>query len=113
MEDSTVRLMECLCYGEKNAKTQDKLAEEMGASPLDVRKIVRTARTVDKVVICNYRDGKGYFLPETNEEVVEQYRMTYRRGKAVFAQLSALINAMGMGGQMTLEDLIAETEAIV
>ena len=113
MEDSTVMLMNCLGYGEKNAKTQGALAEEMGIPPIDVRRSVNDARTVDRVVICNYRNGKGYFLPETNDELMKQYRKTYRRGKAVFAQLSALMKAMEMNGQMTLEDLIAETEAIV
>ena len=113
MEENTARLVNCLCYGEKNAKTQEKIAEEMGVSPIDVRRTVNEARTVDRVVICNYRNGKGNFLPETNDELMEQYRKTYRRGKAVFAQLSALMKAMEMNGQMTIEDLIAETEAIV
>ena len=110
--ESTERLLLHLRYGERNAKTQEELAGEMGISPLTVRQTIYTARTVDKIVICNYRDGFGYFLPETQDEVMRQYKQTAKRGKSVFAQLSSIISALGTGGQMTLEDLIRETEAI-
>ena len=112
MSEGTEMLMEHLLYGERNAKTQEDLAVEMGITPLAVRRLVHAARCLDKIVICNYRDGYGYFLPENNDEVLAQYRKTYRRGKAVFAQLNALLKAMQMGGQMTIEDIIAETEAL-
>lgn len=110
--ESTEQLLLHLKYGERNAKTQEELAREMGTSPLTVRHMIHTARVSDKVVICNYRDGFGYFLPETQEEVMRQYRQTAKRGKAVFAQLSSIIKALGTGGQMTLEELIQETEAL-
>lgn len=109
--EETERLMEHLRYGERNAKTQDDLALEMGVTPLAVRQMIHYARTFDKIVICNYQDGFGYFLPETNDEVLRQYKMTVHRGKAVFAQLSSLLDAMKMGGQMSIDDIIAETEA--
>ena len=108
---STERLLAHLCYGEKKAKRQDELAVELGVQPLEVRQMVHDARVIDRIVICNYRDDRGYFLPETQEEVFRQYKQTVRRGKAVFAQLNALLTAMQMGGQLSLEDIIAETEA--
>lgn len=110
--ESTEQLMLHLGYGERNAKTQDELATEMGVTPLSVRRMIHTARITDRIVICNYRDGFGYFLPETQDEVMKQYRQTAKRGKAVFAQLSSIIKALGTGGQMTLEELIQETEAL-
>ena len=109
--DSTEQLMLHLRYGERNAKTQEELAKEMGTTALSVRKMIHTARIVDHIVICNYREGFGYFLPETQDEVMRQYKQTAKRGKAVFAQLSSIISALGTGGQMTLEDLVRETEA--
>lgn len=110
--ESTEQLMLHLKYGERNAKTQEELAREMGTSPLAVRHMIHAARITDHIVICNYRDGFGYFLPETQDEVMKQYKQTAKRGKAVFAQLSSIIKALGTGGQMTLEDFIRETEAV-
>ena len=110
--ESTEQLMLHLKYGERNAKTQDELAREMGVPPLSVRQMIHAARITDHIVICNYRDRFGYFLPETQDEVTRQYKQTVKRGKAVFAQLSSIIKALGAGDQMTLEDLIRETEAV-
>ena len=110
--EETERLLEHLRYGERNAKTQNDLALEMGVTPLSVRQMVHNARITDNIVICNYRDGFGYFLPETQDEVFRQYKKTLHRGKAVFAQLNAIIHAMEMGGQMTIADIVAETEAL-
>ena len=109
---TTERLLEHLRHGEKNAKRQNELAAELCVPPLEIRQMVHDARVIDHIVICNFRNDKGYFLPETQEEIVRQYKMTFRRGKAVFAQLNALITAMQMGGQMSFDDIIAESEAI-
>ena len=110
--ESTEQLILHLKYGERNAKTQEELAREMGVTPLSVRRMVHTAKVIDHIVICNYRDGYGYFLPETQDEVFRMYKMTVRMGRAVFNQVNDLLHAMEMGGQMTLADIVAETEAI-
>ena len=110
--EGTERLLEHLRYGERNAKTQNELAGEMGVTPLSVRQMVHTAKVIDHIVICNYRDGYGYFLPETQDEVFRMYKMTVRMGRAVFNQVNDMLHAMEMGGQMSLADIVAETEAI-
>ncbi len=112
MNATTELLLSKLDKGHGNAKRQHELANAMGMSILDTRKAIHSARVDDRVVICNLLDGKGYFLPETDEERLAQYRLTVSRGKAVFAQVNALITDMGNSGQISLEDLIAETEAI-
>lgn len=112
MVDTTIMLLNHLGTGKKNAKTEQELATSMGMTPLETRRAIHAARTKDRVVICNLLDGTGYFIPETDEERLAQYRLTVHRGKAVFNQVNALLADMGKSGQMRLEDIIAETEAI-
>lgn len=112
MEETTERLMNCLSYGADAAIDRGLLAIRMGMRDSSLRKAIHIARVKDRIPICNAQDGKGYFLPQTNGEVLEQYRQTMRRGKAVFAQLKPLKEAMGVGAQMTLDDLIREAEGI-
>lgn len=109
---NTELLLNNLRYGERNAKTQEELAGEIGVSPLTVRQMIHAARVKDNIVICNYFDGYGYFLPETKDEVMKQYKQTAKRGKAVFAQLSSIIKALGTGGQISLYDLIDASEEL-
>lgn len=113
MDEATERLLNHLGTGQRNAKKREALAVEMELPDREMRRVISRARTVDRVPICNFQNGRGYFLPETDEELLEQYRQTVRRGKSIFAQTGALLHAIGLHDQMTLEQLIQETEAIV
>ena len=107
---STEKLLGILGRGKENAVDRFCLAEKMDMRDRDMREAVMMARIRDRVPICNDQDGKGYYLPASQEEIRRQRRQILRRGKAIFAQLKTFQDMMGMDGQITLDDLLSEAE---
>lgn len=71
--------------GKKNAVTRAELASKLGVCDRTMREWVETARS-DGLPICNDQDGKGYYQPETPEEIERQYRQSRSRTLAQLKQ---------------------------
>ena len=65
-------------YGKAYAVTRKELAERMGLSDRAMREKLEAARA-DGLVICCDQDGKGYYLPDTQEEILRQYIQSRNR----------------------------------
>lgn len=76
-------------YGRENAISRQALAQLTGMDDRQVRRMIEDARC--NVVIINLQDGKGYYLPTSNEreDVVRWYRATLKRAKKILRGLRA------------------------
>ena len=59
-------------YGKQNAITSGEIEKEIGITRFHLSGIVQTLRITHKVPVCASKSGakKGYFLPETKEEII-------------------------------------------
>ena len=76
-------------YGRENAISRQALAQLTGMDDRQVRRMIEDARC--NVVIINLQDGKGYYLPTSNEreDVERWYRATLKRAKKILRGLRA------------------------
>lgn len=105
---TTLSLLNSLGRGKQNAKKRKDLALELGLSDRGMRNAIEHARIADMVCICNLQDGSGYFLPETKEEILEQYNHTISRGRHIFAQIKTIKRAMSAIDQIKLEEILGD-----
>jgi len=70
-----------LRWGHANAIPRPALSRKLGTTDRHIRRLVEAARA-QGALICNDQDGRGYFLAETDEEVLRQYRQDDARVKA-------------------------------
>ena len=105
---NTERLISILPEGHENAMKRRALAEKMDMADRAMRQAVMEAKIRDRVPICNFGDGKGYFVAKTPEESQIQYRIVKSYAHALLAQLKTYREGMGMDGQITLDELLEE-----
>lgn len=72
-------------FGKKNAIKRADLAEKLGVCDRTMRDWIETARS-DGLCIANDQDGKGYYRPETLEEIQRQYFQSRNRTMAQLRQ---------------------------
>ncbi|MBQ7536288.1 MAG: hypothetical protein IJT43_11825 [Stomatobaculum sp.] len=63
-------LLKNIPYGKKNAIPMKVLAAKMGVSDRKLRAMIKEAR-IDRALIALGKGGKGYYRPETKEELEE------------------------------------------
>ena len=81
------RIMDILEAGK--TVTTAALMDETGLSRRDLQKAIHALR-LDGVVICSRTtEGGGYWIPATPEQAQQYVDSMTRRGKAVFAAVSA------------------------
>lgn len=85
MRDYT-RLLELLKKGESNAISQKNLAIGLNCSERWAQKEVADARR-DGIIICS--GNAGYYLPETDEELLATYNRLHAHGVGVLSVLKA------------------------
>jgi len=72
-------------HGKANAITGRELQERLQIDDRLVRKHVEHARR-GGIVICNDQDGRGYYKPESIEEIERQYRQNRSRAMSILVQ---------------------------
>lgn len=85
-EANTDVVASALGYGKKNAVPREYLAEVLGVSDRQMRKMIEDAKR-DGLVVCNDQDDKGYYIADTPEEYGRQYTQTYNRAMSLLVQL--------------------------
>ena len=74
--------MSLLHKGEQNAVSRKTLVSEMDMSDRMVRSIIEKARD-EGCLILNKQDGRGYYLPESIDDIVFQYRQDTNRALSI------------------------------
>ena len=76
-----MKVIDYISTGYKNSITRKKLCSLTGLSDRDMRHQIEKLK-VD-YPICNYQDGKGYFIAETPEEAERMLKQEGARIKAI------------------------------
>ena len=61
-----LQIIDFIPYGKENAKTAEELADTIGTSEREVRRMINEARREN--VVLNMQDGNGYFRPTEKEK---------------------------------------------
>lgn len=112
--EEATRLVSLLGKGRANAISRTELLEEFGGKDREMRKVIAYARLMG-FCINNDQDKKGYYIPETLEELERQYKQTEERGKAIFAQLKSIrrqIDKIRSANQLCIPGIGGETEGV-
>ena len=80
-----MQILDLIPIGKKNAVTREQLMEITGQSDRKNRQMIENARAEGEI-ICNDQDGKGYYLPETLEEVYRAYKQGHSRAMSILKQ---------------------------
>ena len=75
-------LVSLLKQGESNAISRDALAALMGMSDRKVREVIEMARN-EGVFVLNRQNGRGYYLPESLDDIYRQYKQDSSRAMAI------------------------------
>lgn len=79
--------------GQASAVTSQALCDLLGfESPRELQKEIARERAAGAVILSSCRDGGGYFLPETNQEVKAFIKTLENRGKNTFMALKSARN---------------------
>ena len=91
--DPLTWLQEHLGHGKANAVRREELCLLSGLSDRDMRKMIMRAK-FDGLCVSNAQDGKGYFIPVTEEEVRAQLAQEERRAKKILVPQKNLKNLL-------------------
>lgn len=76
--DMKTRVLACLKHGKDLANTRQWISMHTGIHDRKVREIIEELRN-EGHLICNEQDGSGYYLAETTEEILRQYKQDCNR----------------------------------
>lgn len=65
-----LQIIDFIPYGRENAKTAEELADTIGTSEREIRRMINEARRED--VVLNMQDGNGYFRPTPEEKALAE-----------------------------------------
>ena len=111
-EQEAARVYSLIGKGKANAISRTDLLMLYGGKDRDMRKAISYARLTGKA-INNDQDRQGYYIPDTLEELLRQYKQTEDRGKAILAQLKAIraeIEKIRNADQLALPGIEGELE---
>lgn len=92
-----VELMATLHPGKANAIGRRALAAEMDMRDRDVRKLIEKARNEGHLIL-NDQDGKGYYLPDSTDDLVRQYKQDTNRAMSILTRRKHIRNALKEAG---------------
>jgi len=96
MSDTKAVLRKLLAdhVGHSNAITQSQLLEATGVqSDSTLRTIIEELRDERNIPICNYRDGKGYFVAANEEEFRQQIGKLNKRKQTTVRRIESIRDA--------------------
>lgn len=96
-------ILELIPFGQKNAISRQKLAEECGISDRQMRRCIEELRK--EKPIANFQDGQGYFRPETEWELKVYIAQENARAMSILKNLTAAKRELQkVNGQLTLDE---------
>ena len=87
------RVLACLMHGKDLANTRQWISMHTGIHDRKVREIIEELRN-EGHLICNLQDGNGYFLAETTEEILQQYKQDCNRAMSVLRRVKPFRHAL-------------------
>ena len=78
----------CLLHGKDLAASRTWISSHTGLNDRTARKVIEALRN-SGVLICNDQDGMGYYIAETDEEILRQYRRDCARAMSILKRLKA------------------------
>ena len=76
----------CLLHGHDLATTRTSIVMMTGINDRTVRQVIEELRN-DGLLICNDQDGNGYYLAETDDEILKQYRRDCAHAMSILKRL--------------------------
>jgi len=96
-EFEQIHITDHIGNGKMNATTRRELCTVLGVSDRICREMIEKAR-LDGEFICNDQDGKGYYMAESDEEILRQYRRDYARAMSLLKRLTPLRRKLKAAG---------------
>lgn len=87
--------------GEERAISMAALARALDITERDVRKAILQARMAGSIIAGT---GSGYFIPDTDEELLTYYRIAKARGLTTLASLKATRRELKERGILPMEN---------
>lgn len=109
------RVLSCLRSGHDLANDRRWIAMHIGLNDRYVRSLIEELR-IDGYLICNSQDGRGYYIAETDEEILRQYRRDMARAMSILRRMKPFrkaIREMGNENQITFEDIVMDEYMIL
>lgn len=97
------QLLNIIGKGHSNAIPRNELAYRLNISDTDMRQTIATINLEGNTVIINAEDGRGYYIPETPEDIDIALRKNGSRIKKLLAKeecLQAVKKQMMKGGAL-------------
>lgn len=97
---SDVRIGKLMCLlrtGEDNARSRETLATLMNMTDRSVRELIERARN-EGCFILNKQNGKGYYLPNSIEDIHRQYKQDTNRALAILKRRKHMRRALKEAG---------------
>ena len=105
-------VLEEILRGKEGAVTRHWLWVCSGANDRVVRKAIEELRN-EGHLICNDQDGYGYYIAETDEDILRQYRRDCARAVSILKRLKAFRKAARLieqkeenKDQVTIEEIL-------
>jgi hypothetical protein len=94
-----ISILDYIPTGQANAITRHKLHQLTGLRDRTIRKEIEKARASGNIII-NLQDGKGYYQPETLDEIEIQFKLNQSRAMSVLVQQKYLRRELKKAGRM-------------
>ena len=78
-------VLDFIGVGRDNAVPREYLMEATGLSDREVRKEIEKARK-NGYIIINRQDGKGYYISDNTDDLLQQYKQNKRRAMSILVQ---------------------------
>jgi len=87
------KVLSCLMHGRDLANTRQWISMHTGIHDRKVRELIEELRN-EGYLICNAQNGSGYYLAETTEEILQQYRQDCNRAMSILRRIKPFRHAL-------------------
>lgn len=87
------QVLSCLHKGKNLANSRLWISVHTGIHDRKVRQLIEELRN-EGHLICNTQDGTGYYLAETTEEILRQYRQDCNRAMSILRRIKPFRHAL-------------------
>lgn len=89
MTETLTKVLEKIPKGKEKAVSRKTLAELTGYSDRNIRDSIAQLRDLG-YPICNFQDGRGYFLSDDMQDIKHQYEQERKRALQILKQLKIM-----------------------
>lgn len=97
LSEASERIAQAIPFGQQNAVTRKRLANQLGLSDRQMRLHIQQARD-EGVIILNLQDGRGYYQSADVSEMTAQYWQDKARALSILKRLKAMRKILNEAG---------------